>query len=145
MSWVRFRVPLGMQVGAVALLFAAALMTLWVTGVSAFRREHRRATSARMMTEASAQMSKQGVGALEAVPLWPNLLDASEWDKLDRRLSAVTATVLAATTASRGAISSRTASSLAMLSRPSRRSPRPRRSASRIPVGDPTRRRSNTV
>ncbi|MBV8266063.1 MAG: hypothetical protein JO252_06935 [Planctomycetaceae bacterium] len=95
MSRVRFRVPLGVQVGAVALLFAAALVTLWVNGVSAFRREHRRATSARMMTEASAQMTKQGVGALEAVPLWPNLLDAPEWDKLDRRLSAVTASVLA--------------------------------------------------
>ena len=95
MSWVRFRVPLGVQVGAVALLFAAALVTLWVNGVSAFRREHRRATSARMMTEASARMAQQGVGALEAVPLWPNLLDASEWDKLDRRLSAVTEAVLA--------------------------------------------------
>ena len=95
MSRVRFRVPLGVQVGAVALLFAAALVTLWVNGVSAFRREHRRATSARMMTEASAQMTKQGVGALEAVPLWPNLLDAPEWDKLDRRLSAVTVSVLA--------------------------------------------------
>ena len=68
---VRLRVPLGAQVGLVAVLFLAALVVLWVTGASVVARERERAS-------AKARLKAAG-GALEALGLAP-LAEARRFD-----------------------------------------------------------------
>jgi two-component system sensor histidine kinase HydH len=89
------RVPLGVQVGVVAVLFAAALATLWATGAEVVEREGRRETAKQVLDQAGDALARQGSGALADVPEWPNTLNPEEWHALDRQLAAGANTVLA--------------------------------------------------
>ena len=57
---LKFRVPVGVQVGVVAALFVAALVVLWMTGASVVAREHRRSEAKSMLDRAGEDLAAQG-------------------------------------------------------------------------------------
>jgi signal transduction histidine kinase len=81
------RIPLGIQVGAVATLFTAALIALWWAGASVFRREDRRRVAVREVERAAAQLAERGAPGLALVPTWPETLRPAAWEALDEWLS----------------------------------------------------------
>lgn len=85
----RFRLasPLAVQIGAVVILFAAALGTLWYTSSAVVEREERRARANDRLKEASDLLDVQGRDALAAIRQFPNFMEADDWAALDRRLS----------------------------------------------------------
>jgi two-component system, NtrC family, sensor histidine kinase HydH len=87
MGGFRFEVPLAIQIGAVVVLFAAALGTLWYTSSAVVEREDRRARSNDRLKEASDQLEARGKDALGAVRQFPDFMEAGDWSALDRRLS----------------------------------------------------------
>ena len=80
-------IRLGVQVGAVAALFLAALATLAVTSLAVIGREGRRAEAERSLERAGAELGRRGREALAGVPDWPGMSE-SAWGRLDRRLAA---------------------------------------------------------
>ena len=52
----KLRVPLGVQVGAVAALFVAALVALWATGASVVAQERRRSEAKNLLNLASTKL-----------------------------------------------------------------------------------------
>jgi two-component system, NtrC family, sensor histidine kinase HydH len=92
---VRFRLPLGVQVGMVAALFVAALIALWTTGVQVVARERRRAEAKGWLNEAGDLLAARGseiIGRAGGFPLYPDDRLQSE---LDRELSSRAAAALA--------------------------------------------------
>jgi two-component system, NtrC family, sensor histidine kinase HydH len=79
--------PLMIQVGAVVVLFAAALGTLWYTSASVVEREGRRARANDRLKEASDRLEARGKDALAGVRQFPDSIEATDWSALDRRLS----------------------------------------------------------
>jgi two-component system sensor histidine kinase HydH len=88
------RVPLKVQVGAVAVLFVAALATLWSTSAAVVARERRRVSAGVVLTRAGIALAEQGKGLLATAPREFYELDRGEWDDLDRRLGEETARTL---------------------------------------------------
>ena len=80
------RVPLAVQVGAVAALFAGSLVALWVTGAAVLEREARRASARGDLARAGDDLAGRGVEALATIAPYP-LMDEEGWDALDARLS----------------------------------------------------------
>ncbi|WP_435007832.1 two-component system sensor histidine kinase NtrB [Tundrisphaera lichenicola] len=89
------RVPLRIQVGAVVVLFVAALATLWTTSTSVVNRERRRISAGNVLARAGEALSRQGRTVLGSAPRWPYELSPEEWDALDRRLAEESRRVLA--------------------------------------------------
>ncbi len=87
MGGFRLEVPLAIQIGAVVILFAAALGTLWYTSSAVVEREERRARANDRLKEASDQLEARGKDALAAVRQFPDYMEAGDWSALDRRLS----------------------------------------------------------
>ena len=87
MGRFRLEVPLAIQIGAVVVLFAAALGTLWYTSSAVVEREERRARANDRLKEASDQLEARGKDALAAVRQFPDFMEAGDWSALDRRLS----------------------------------------------------------
>jgi two-component system sensor histidine kinase HydH len=87
MGRYRLEVPLAVQIGAVVVLFAAALGTLWYTSSKVVEREERRARANDRLKEASDQLEARGKDALAAVRQFPDFMEPGDWSALDRRLS----------------------------------------------------------
>jgi two-component system, NtrC family, sensor histidine kinase HydH len=87
MNRVRLEVPLVVQIGAVVMLFGAALGTLWYTSSKVVEREERRTRANEWLKEASDLLEAGGKDALAGVRPFPNRMEASDWAALDRRLS----------------------------------------------------------
>ena len=67
--------PLAIQIGAVVVLFAAALGTLWYTSSKVVEREQRRARANDRLKEASDQLEARGKDALAAVRQFPDFME----------------------------------------------------------------------
>lgn len=78
--------PVAVQVGTVAALFAASLGTLAFTGASVVHREGRRASAQETLARAGIELAGRGAGALATVRPWPSMT-VDEWDALNRRLT----------------------------------------------------------
>jgi two-component system, NtrC family, sensor histidine kinase HydH len=87
MGGFRLEVPLAIQIGAVVVLFAAALGTLWYTSSAVVKREERRARANDRLKEASDQLEARGKDALAAVRQFPDFMEVGDWSALDRQLS----------------------------------------------------------
>jgi two-component system, NtrC family, sensor histidine kinase HydH len=87
MGRFKLEVPLAIQIGAVVVLFAAALGTLWYTSSAVVEREQRRARANDRLKEASDQLEARGKDALAAVRQFPDFMEAGDWSALDLRLS----------------------------------------------------------
>ncbi len=83
----RFELPLAIQIGAVLILFAAALGTLWFTSSSVVEREERRARANDLLKAASDQLDARGKDALARVRQFPDFMEEADWESLDRKLS----------------------------------------------------------
>ncbi len=75
---MQFKVPLAVQVGAVAALFIAALVVLWITGARVLARERRRAEAKNLLRHAGEALASQGgeivartEGRSEGFPYYP--------------------------------------------------------------------------
>jgi signal transduction histidine kinase len=79
--------PLAIQIGAVVILFAAALGTLWYTSSSVVEREQRRARANDRLKETSDQLEARGKDALAGIRQFPDFMERGDWASLDRRLS----------------------------------------------------------
>ncbi|WP_422924113.1 two-component system sensor histidine kinase NtrB [Singulisphaera sp. PoT] len=79
--------PLAIQIGAVVVLFAAALGTLWYTSSRVVERENRRARANDRLKEASDRLEARGKDALAAVRQFPDFMEAADWSELDRKLA----------------------------------------------------------
>src|SRR5512135_2049083 len=90
----RLRIPIGMQLGAVCLLFAASLATLAFTALAALGREGRRASAERSLARAGEELARAARTLLVEVRLWP-AMSVVDWDDLNRRLTARATSVLA--------------------------------------------------
>lgn len=88
MSRFKLGIPLAVQVGTIAVLFAAALGTLWYTGSAVVQREDRRARANQRLKEASDRLEALGKEVLAAVRAFPAFMDEDDWKTLDARLSA---------------------------------------------------------
>ncbi|MHB1558873.1 MAG: sensor histidine kinase [Isosphaeraceae bacterium] len=64
---LRARIPIGVQVGAVAALFVAALMVLWTTGASVVARERRRSEARRMLDRADDELAARCLDAIASL------------------------------------------------------------------------------
>jgi signal transduction histidine kinase len=87
MGRYRFQLPLAVQIGAVVVLFAAALSTLWYTSSKVVEREDRRARANDRLREASDQLEARGKDALASLRQFPDLMEPSDWLTLDAKLS----------------------------------------------------------
>ncbi len=64
---LRARIPIGVQVGAVAALFVAALVVLWTTGASVVARERRRSEARRMLDQADDELAARCLDAIASL------------------------------------------------------------------------------
>ena len=87
MRRLRLELPLAVQIGAVVVLFGAALGTLWYTSSRVVEREQRRARANERLREANDQLEALGRDAIAGVRPFPDFMDASDWSTLNRRLS----------------------------------------------------------
>jgi signal transduction histidine kinase len=87
MGRFRLELPLAVQIGAVVILFAAALGTLWYTSSTVVEREERRARANDRLKAATDQLEAQGKAALAGVRQFPEFMAPDDWTALDRRLS----------------------------------------------------------
>jgi two-component system, NtrC family, sensor histidine kinase HydH len=87
MGRYRLALPLAIQIGAVVVLFAAALGTLWYTSSSVLEREQRRARANDRLKEASELLEARGKDALAGVRQFPDYMEPGDWAALDRKLS----------------------------------------------------------
>lgn len=91
---IRVRIPLAVQVGAVALLFAAASATLWITSTRVVARESRRALARRHLAETcQALVDRAGAARLAGNP-WPLLAEPTDQEADARALETTSAAVL---------------------------------------------------
>ncbi len=95
MGRFRLEAPLAIEVGAVVLLFAAALGTLWYTSTAVVEREQRRALAHGRLKESNDLLEQRGKDALAAVRQFPDYVEPVDWSALETRLTAETARVRA--------------------------------------------------
>ena len=84
----RLRVPVSAQVGVVALLFVAALASLWTTGASALARERRRSQAKEVLERAGDALAAHGREIMARAGEFPNYPEERSRDELDRELTA---------------------------------------------------------
>ena len=95
-SPVTLRVPLGAQVGAVAVLFIAALVVLWTTGASVVARERRRSEAKSLLERAGKELDSRGRAIIIArAGEFPDFPEEISRSALDRELSEQAAKALA--------------------------------------------------
>jgi two-component system, NtrC family, sensor histidine kinase HydH len=87
MNHRRLEIPLAVQIGAVVILFAAAVGTLWYASTTVVARENRRARANQQLKEASNQLEIRGNAALARVRQFPDFMGAEDWAALERGLS----------------------------------------------------------
>ena len=89
MPWNRLgtRLAIGLQVGAVAALFVAALVVLWMTGASVVARERRRSEVKGLLDQADDELAVRGRDAIAQAKYFPDYADKSDRGRLDRRLA----------------------------------------------------------
>ena len=87
MGFRRLANPLVIQIGAVVILFAAALGTLWYASTKVVEREDRRARANDRLKEASNQLETRGNAALARVRQFPGFMNSEDWAALDQSLS----------------------------------------------------------
>jgi hypothetical protein len=95
LGWMRFRIPLGVQVGVVAALFAASLAALWTTGASVVAREHRRSEAKGLLDRAGDDLAALGREIIARAGEFPDFPDEQSRAEVDRELSARAAAALA--------------------------------------------------
>ncbi len=90
MTRLRSRIPIGVQVGAVAALFVAALVDLWITGAAVVARERKRSEARALLDLADDQLADRGHPAIararDFVRDFPYYTDRAELQKLDHDL-----------------------------------------------------------
>src|SRR5271156_6278892 len=91
----RLRVPLGVQVGMVAALFAAALVVLWTTGASVVARERRRSEAKYLLDRAGNELAARGREIIARAGGFPDFPEEQSRAQLDRELSAKATAALA--------------------------------------------------
>lgn len=91
------RWPLGIQVGAVAIVLAVATGTLWWAGGSVADRAGRREAAARDVEQASVELAERAAPGLALLPTWPDTLSPETWLALDAWLADQAAGALEAT------------------------------------------------
>jgi signal transduction histidine kinase len=87
-------VPLGVQVGVVAVLFAAALVVLWTTGASVVAREHRRSEAKSLLDRAGNDLAARGHEIIARAGEFPDFPEEQPRAQLDRELSTKAAAAL---------------------------------------------------
>ncbi len=87
MDRFRLELPVAIEIGAVVVLFAAALGTLWYTSSKVVEREDRRTRANERLKEASDQLAARGKDALAAIRQFPDVIEPADWSALERRLS----------------------------------------------------------
>lgn len=92
---MKLRVPLGLQIGAVAALFLAALIALWMTGASVVARERRRSEAKVLLNRVGDEIANRGREIIARAGEFPDYPEELSRDELDRQLSAVATSVLA--------------------------------------------------
>ncbi|MEO6811900.1 MAG: ATP-binding protein [Isosphaeraceae bacterium] len=92
-----FKIPLGVQIGAVVLLFAAATAMLWSTGAAVVERERRRGTAQATLTRVGDELEARGRASLEAILRGPSFMFVEGADRvaLEERLTEVARQVVA--------------------------------------------------
>jgi hypothetical protein len=83
----KLRIPIGVQVGAVAALFVAAILVLWTAGASVVARERRRAEAKGMLESAGTELEARGRNIIAGIPSFPESPEAQSRDEVDRKLS----------------------------------------------------------
>ena len=101
---VKLRVPLGVQVGVVAVLFVAALVALWTTGASVVARERRRSEAKGLLDPAGNELAARGREIIARAGEFPDFPEEPSRDELDRELSAKAAAVARAIRGHRGGL-----------------------------------------
>jgi len=91
----RLRVPLGVQVGLVAALFAAALVVLWTTGASVVARERRRSEAKSLLDHAGNDLAARGREIIGGAGEFPDFPGEESRTELDHALSTMAAAALA--------------------------------------------------
>jgi signal transduction histidine kinase len=91
----RLRVPLGVQVGLVAALFAAALVVLWTTGASVVARERRRSEAKSLLDRAGNDLAARGREVIAGAGEFPDFPEEQSRSGLDHELSIQAAAALA--------------------------------------------------
>ena len=91
----RLRVPVGVQVGMVAALFAAALLVLWTTGASVVAREQRRSEAKYLLDRAGNDLAARGREIIARAGEFPDFPEEQSRAQLDRELSAKATAALA--------------------------------------------------
>jgi hypothetical protein len=85
----RVKVPLRVQVGAVASLFVAALVLLWSTWASVVERERRRVEAKALLERAGKALTDRGSPVLAGAPGDSFFfVEPRDWDALQERLEA---------------------------------------------------------
>lgn len=90
-----YRVPISVQVSAVAALFVAALVALWTTGASVVAREHRRSEAKGILDRAGDELVARGRTIIAGAGEFPNFPEPQSREALDARLREQAAAVLA--------------------------------------------------
>jgi signal transduction histidine kinase len=96
MRFPTIRVPLWLQMGVVVLLFAAAVVSLWLTGAEVVEREGKREGRRVELNQAGDALARAAADDLAQVPDFPYSFTTDEWDALDAQLAAISARILAA-------------------------------------------------
>lgn len=87
MNRLRLELPLVVQIGAVVVIFGAALGTLWYTSSKVVEREERRMRANDRLRKASEQLEARGKNALASVRRFPDVMESGDWKRLERMLS----------------------------------------------------------
>jgi two-component system sensor histidine kinase HydH len=90
----KYKIPITVQVGVVAVLFIGALVVLWITGASVVARERRCADAKWMLEQAGDALATRGRDIIAGAGAFPSYPEEQSRDELDRTLSAQTAALL---------------------------------------------------
>jgi two-component system, NtrC family, sensor histidine kinase HydH len=93
-SLVKYKIPISVQVGAVAALFFAALVALWTTVALLDARERRRSEAKGMLERAGDALTARGRDIIAGAGEFPSYPEEQSRDELDRALSAQAAALL---------------------------------------------------
>ncbi|MGZ5952262.1 MAG: two-component system sensor histidine kinase NtrB, partial [Isosphaeraceae bacterium] len=91
----KLRVPLGVQVGAVAALFVAALVALWAAAASVVAREQRRSEAKNLLNLAGTNLADRGIQIIARGGEFPDFPEEASRSRLDRELSTQAVAALA--------------------------------------------------
>lgn len=91
----KLRLPIGVQVGAVAALFVGALLALWTTGASVVARERRRSEAKSLLDRAGDELAARGKAIIARAGEFPDFPEEPSRESLDRELSAQAIAALA--------------------------------------------------